>query len=469
MFGEKKMKTIIKLVFITVMLMAAIGCLASCSTWDSPYEDFAKEGYDIKIRFDATGGYFGSANKTDLVNVYTKENATVNGEGKAEIYIQDPNTRGKDYTTSKQDYVFIGWYTERNLREDADGNMLDEYGRITTDKEKQAYIYSGKWDFANPLNVDKDKSYGIDEFALTLYAAWAPRTMYQIYQIDTKGQIVVDESGSPIVNEVYASKLLLPEWKDGKMNYQNFLKLDGKTFDSASLTADFKEAVSNKEFPAGVINYENGTLENSIKQIYTKWLDGTWFKVSDITHLTSNAFKDGIYVLETDLDFTGKNWPAMFSGDTFTGKIIGNGHKISNVTVRQRNVADQNGGLFASIGEGAVIENVSFENITYAVEAGSRKQGASFGMLTGSLSEDAKLTNVTLSGTLKISEKINKNESCTIGIVSGNSDIVPTTGIDTSKITCEAVVVDSKGNTTPSEKLTVKVEENGLVTLTFDE
>jgi hypothetical protein len=461
------MKTTIKILLITVMLLAALCCLASCSTWDSPYEDFAKEGYDIKIRFDATGGYFGSANKTDLVNVYTKENAPVNGAGMSEIYIQDPNERGKDYTTTKQDYVFIGWYTERKLRTDDKGNMLDEYGRITTDASKQSYIYSGMWDFSKPLNVASDKSYGIDEFALTLYAAWAPRTMYQIYQIDANGSLVLDANGSPVINEVYANKLSLPDWKDGEMNYGSFLKLDDKTFNGASLSADFKDEYKEKEFPSGVINYEKGILEDSIKQIYTKWLDGTWFKVSKLEHLTKNAFSNGIYVLEADLDFTDKNWPSMFSSDTFTGKIIGNGHKISNVKIRQRDITAQNGGLFAVIGEGAVIENVSFENITYTVETGSRKQGASFGLLAGSLSSEARLTNVSLSGVLKIADKINKNESCTIGIVSGNSDIVKT-GIDTSKITCEAVTVDLKGNTTPSESLTVKVEENGLVTLTFE-
>jgi hypothetical protein len=278
---------------------------------------------------------------------------------------------------------------------------------------------------------------------------------------------VLDANGSPVINEVYANKLSLPDWKDGEMNYGSFLKLDDKTFNGASLSADFKDEYKEKEFPSGVINYEKGILEDSIKQIYTKWLDGTWFKVSKLEHLTKNAFSNGIYVLEADLDFTDKNWPSMFSSDTFTGKIIGNGHKISNVKIRQRDITAQNGGLFAVIGEGAVIENVSFENITYTVETGSRKQGASFGLLTGSLSSEARLTNVSLSGVLKIADKINKNESCTIGIVSGNSDIVKT-GIDTSKITCEAVTVDLKGNTTPSESLTVKVEENGLVTLTFE-
>ena len=61
----------------------------------------------------------------------------------------------------------------------------------------------------------------------------------------------------------------------------------------------------------------------------------------------------------------------------------------------------QQGGLFGFIGEGASITDLHFDNVTYTA-VGSRIQGATIGLLAGTISDKATLENVTISGKLLI-------------------------------------------------------------------
>ena len=68
------------------------------------------------------------------------------------------------------------------------------------------------------------------------------------------------------------------------------------------------------------------------------------------------------YELVADIDLTGMDWQPIGSFDEpFSGVFKGNGHKISNLTIRGSNTAGT--GLFAAIGDGGRVENVGLMNV----------------------------------------------------------------------------------------------------------
>ncbi|MBR2025269.1 MAG: hypothetical protein IKA02_05630 [Clostridia bacterium] len=446
----------IKYLLITVMLLIAVCFVASCSQWDTPYDDLDKDGYTVSVRFDPNGGMFAETENVYVVDVFDLNNAKTNASGKKEISLLAPNDskRGSiKYDVSKSKSMFVGWYTDKQPRVDENGNPLDEYGVLTSvSGREQGYVYSGLWDFdTSKLELDPNKEYTSEENVLTLYAAWAPYFNYEIYIENENGEF--DK-----LSDINAETINLPSWgSNGKMNRNSFPNVDGKTFKEASLQNDFAQLISGDL--TGEIDYETGTIkgDGTIK-VYTRYMDGVWFKITTSNQFKENSRLDGCYIIENDLDFTGVTWSSTIATGSFKGQIIGNGHKMSNITVNQGDTSIMRGGLFGGIDSGAVIENVTFENITYNMNAGSLKNGASFGLLAGTISNEAELTEVSISGTFNISSEIYQNATYSIGVLSGN---VIETGVDISNITCQ--VKDDQ------TKLTIEVEDNGQITLAFAE
>lgn len=438
------------------MLLIAVCFVASCSQWDTPYEKLDKDGYNVSVRFDANGGIFAGTEDVYIVDVFNLNNAKENNEGKKEISLLAPNDskRGTGaFEISKTKSIFVGWYTDRQLRVDENGNPLDAYGELTSvSGREQAYTYSGKWDFGTSvLELDANKEYKSEENVLTLYAAWVPSFVFDIYVENENGEFELLESKETLSIE-------LPRWNDktGKMDLKDLDGIDGKTFKEASLTKDFNELVTGTI--NGEIDYETGTMQGDGKvEVYTKWLDGVWFNISTPKQFKDNSRLDGCYIINNDLDFTGIVWSSTLATESFKGQIIGNGHKFTNITVNQGDTSKMRGGLFGSIDSTAVIKDVTFENVTYNMNAGSLKAGASFGLFAGTIAESATLENVAVSGTFNISSEIYPDTEYLLGKLSGN---VINKGIDISNITCQ--VKDDQ------EALSIEINEgNGQITLNF--
>ena len=446
----------IKFTLITVMLLIAVCLVASCSQWDTPYENLDKDGYNVSVRFDANGGIFAGTEDVYIVDVFNLNNAKTNENGKKEISLIAPNDpkRGTGaFEISKTKSIFVGWYTDRQLRVDEKGNPLDAYGVLTSvSGREQGYTYSGKWDFEkSKLELDPNKEYKSEENALTLYAAWVPSFVFDVYIEQADGSFELLTSKETLEIE-------LPRWneKSGKMDVKSLPTVENKTFKEASLTKDFSELVTGTV--KGGIDYETGTMQGDGKvEIYTRYLDGVWFKISTPKQFKDNSRLDGCYIIENDLDFTGIIWSSTLATEMFKGQIIGNGHKMSNITVNQGSTTVMRGGLFGGFDASANIENVSFENITFNMNAGSLKTGASFGLLAGTISQEATLKDVTVSGNFNISSEIYESATYMIGVLSGN---VISTGIDISNIFCQV--------TGETDKLSIEVE-NGQITLNFAE
>jgi len=82
----------------------------------------------------------------------------------------------------------------------------------------------------------------------------------------------------------------------------------------------------------------------------------------------------------------------------FTGSIVGNGHTFKNIAVEQTNNSKVNAGLFGYLAEGAAISDLTFENVSFTIKAGTRVAGTSYGLLAGTISEKAVFENVAITG-----------------------------------------------------------------------
>ncbi len=469
---KRRSKIIIGL--LVVCAAALVG--AGCSTSSNPYNDFNKTGFEISVFYDSNGGKFSTSDNSNLVDTLPKD-AFKNGGVKLlepGDEKRGPNGGGTEesLTRSKVErsgYFLAGWYKTREPRVDASGNMLDDYGEITTDEKKQGWIYNDKWDFETDLlEIDSDKKYDANTPVLTLYAGWIPNFTFRFY---AKNVVSTDENDNEIVNpdwSVYGSQtfnkltqsdeLKVPSWnmEKGSVEYGRFPQLSGKTFDKIYLNKELTDEVTSETLKhAGTVNYERGIAENPVAIYYTTWREGVWYKITKAAQMVDNdnVSVNGNYEILNDLDFTGFDWPLAFSQSDFTGKIIAeNEVTLSNISVNQINNQRTYGGLFGRIIDEAEIRNVNFENVTYNMMSGSRMQGASFGLLAGFISSTVTFENVNVSGKINVGNVYplyaagggDKDyfTGYSIGLLNGNTSAYKPVGINFD-ITCEAVEVQS--------------------------
>ena len=443
---------------IAVILMMATLFSSAGSQWKDPYKQFDKKGYSVSVRFDAGDGRFANRDIT-VVDVFSLDDYTADADGNVQISLLDPQDKlrgAQAYVVDNPGYTLAGWYTDRQPRVDEQGRPLDEYGELTeVSGRAQGYVYSGKWDFAaNTVSVDPDTVKSGSDAVLTLYAAWVPGVQFNLYDVNH-----LDRNGNPTLLQTYtASKLTVPTWKNGAVSLGgSFPKLDGTP---NAIYAD-KEMTQPITAPISVeINYENGTTNTPAVNVYVDLWEGQWFKISSVKQFYKHARADGNYIIEADLDFSVKGaiWPTNFykGQNQFTGKIIGNGHTLSNITVLQPAGAQQ-GGLFGFIGAGASITDLHFENVTYTA-SGSRIQGSTFGLLAGTLSDQATLENVTVSGKLLIDPSLLLDgvDCATYGILAGAGSV--------PGISLENIKVEATGDNKNAVIITVN-KETGEITL----
>ena len=450
------MKKQFKLLGLTVAVLAVMLCITACGKWEDPYKALEKEGYSVSVRFDAGEGVFTNTEDVFVVDVFSMADMKTNGEGERYTYLLTPDDtrRGQSaYAVSYDGHFLAGWYMERTLRVNDKGEALDEYGRLCSESGKpQGYVYAKPWDFSKPLTIDPDGDYTAGENYMTLYAAWVPYFDFEFYAVNGDGT-------TTHLQTIQAISLDLPEWNKstGKIDMKKYPTREGMTFEAAYLDAALTEAAPTAL--TGSWDAETATSTTDTIKVYTTWMEGEWFHIYTAEQFKNNSRLGGHYILQDDLDFTNVIWSNTLAQGVFTGKIIGNGHTISGVTVTQADRTDKEptyfGGIFGSLGETAEFRDVHFENITYKIAAGSRMQGVSFGLLAGVVADNAVFENVTVGGQLVVST-MNLPGDYSMGLICGTGTAE---GVDHANVTA-----------TVAESISASVEINdttGEVTVNF--
>ncbi len=487
------MNKIWKYLIAVALLTFGVLAVAGCSQWDSAYKTLDEEGKTVSVRFDANGGIV--ASKADaIVDVFNINNFKVNADGKVEISLLDPSsglrtTNGQGVRPERTGYFLAGWYAERTPRVDENGNRLDMYGEIIPEGDtetEQGYIYGGKWDFEkDTLELDPSATYTSAEPQLTLYAAWVPYFSIEFYaqdengvfrQFDADGNFITDEAETETTEETSSEtetgaekketvlmEIVLPVWNEenGKLDMKNIPKRFGMTFDAAYL--DEAMTLPAPAVIQGPVDEEKGICTARSVKIYTTWKEGNWFRIYTAKQLCDNVGVNNHYDIRADLDFTGYVWPNTFATTVFQGSFVGNGHTISNVKVTQGNISNMYGGLFGILGDNSTVRDITFENTTYLLAAGSNKQGATFGAFVGQMREGATLENVTFNGILKIGAECWPQSIYAVNLLIGSGMVNGQLPGVTHRVDCELDTPEENNITYVKDVLT------GAVTLTFPE
>ena len=406
-------------IWIVVMILVTMLLVTGCSEEASPYQINDAEGYSVSVKFDANGGYFGT-NTYVIVDAYNVSEMKKNSDGNVELALLSPDNelRGIDaYTAQNPGYFLAGWYAERT--ETAEG-----------------YTYGKKWDFqADRLTVDPAKAYSADAPVMTLYAVWVPKFQVEFFDLGSG-----DLLGTYEFNPTQAEDILVPTWDEetGAIEMYDFPEKDGYTFNGAYYDAAGTQAVDTPALVhPGVVNEATGAAENATLQVYLDWTEGEWYRIYTAEQFLDNASVSGSYEICADLDFEGLIWPTALVYGNFSGTIEGNGHILRNISVEQTNNSKTNAGLFGYLTESAAIRNLTLENVAFTIQAGTRVAGTSYGLLAGSISGDAQLTDVVItSGQLLIDAAAYfGTDDYTIGLLCG----MGSADIDISGITCQVI------------------------------
>ncbi len=446
------MKKRSKSILIAFMLLAALMLVTACSDNAGTYDKLDAAGYTVSVKFDANGGLF-APNTSVIVDSYNISDMAKNDAGNAQLALLAPNDsvrgEGNHYNVNKSGYFLAGWYTERT-----------ETG--TDEKGNPTYTYANKWNFETDLlEVDASKTYSASEPVVTLYAAWVPEFQINFISLDNNESV-----GTYKFTPTATTEIKVPEWsEDGSMKMYNFPKRDGYTFEAAYYDQAATKLAEGTLTHTGTINEENGTADNIVMDVYVNWKEGEWYRISTVKQFQQYAHTGGSYELLADLDFQcnsedskdHKFWPDALIYGTFNGTIVGNGHTISNVNVEQTNNSATNAGLFGALGENAKITDLTFENVTFTVKKGARVTGASYGLLAGSISSGATISNLKiLNSTLQVDSGCYfATEEYTIGKICGSGDY--------GLIDCSGIVCKVTGDET---KLTI-IETDNLIELAF--
>ncbi len=387
---------------------------------DSRYDQNDAAGNTVSVKFDANGGFF-TTNTSVIVDSYnpTKLPQT-DGTIKIPLISPDDAVRGKGNTfpASQSGYFLAGWYAKRT--ENPDGTVT----------------YGEKWDFeTSRLEIDANGSYTSSQPVLTLYAVWVPVFQVEYYDLET-GEMLDSQDYNP----TNSKPITIPAWDEetGAMELYDFPERPGYTFRQAFYDAEGTQPVQGTQIAhTGTVDPATGIAKDPVMKLYIQWDEGEWYRILTAEQFLENATPSGSYEILADLDFEGEVWPTTLMYGNFSGTIRGNGHTMKNITLTQNDNSRVNAGLFGSLTESASIQDLKLENVTFTIKAGTRKAGTSYGLFTGSVSADAQISGVSITGsTLAVdSDCYFGTEEYAVGLICGSGQ----TDLDFSGITVKAV------------------------------
>ena len=262
-------KRIFSALFAIILIASAMGMTACAGT---VYDELAKDGYTVKVTYNANGGAINETQDVTIVEVYNANDVVTRG-GKTGIALLAPeDARREDgvFKLTKSDettlYYQVGWYTARELRFDENGQALDCFGvPVSESGREQGYVYSGKWDFNKDL-VDPE---ALENGELTLYAAWIPTFTYEFYSENESGEFEK-------IGATDKFTLNYPKWNDrkGEFDMKDFPKVEEKVFAGAYLDEAMTRPIEgNFDGREVFIDFENGIVESSTIKIFIKWAE----------------------------------------------------------------------------------------------------------------------------------------------------------------------------------------------------
>ena len=190
--------------------------------------------------------------------------------------------------------------------------------------------------------------------------------------------IPLNDAGDTVFN------LVVKEGKRHSYRYQFVVNRIGTVVQNIDMDGD------------GLIEINDATHLNAVRHR----LDGSAYQereTADVVYCIGGCTG---YELTADIDLAGISWqPIGNLGEPFTGVFRGNGHRISNLTIKANNT--NNVGLFGAIGDNGRVENVGLVNVDIAGRSSIGSiAGYNFGTIINSYAEGKLWATSTYGGGL---------------------------------------------------------------------
>ncbi len=421
------MKHLMK-VLVTVLLVLTVLALAGCGAEKDQYAQNNEGGYTVSVQYHANGGQFAT-------NTYTITDS-YKAAGKTELMLLEPGdpARSEPQTAERSGYFLAGWYTEctETGEKDKNGNPI--------------CTYSGYWDFAtDTLPIEAGKSYSAEEPVLHLYAAWVPNFTYAFYDLES-GELIESVPINPLNPKELELELSTWDQNTGRVNKKDIPVVSGYTFNALYLDEAGTQKVEEASIQhSGALDLETAVATGDVMNLYVDYMEGSFTAVYTAQDLFDGLSAGKDLMIMEDLDFTDVQWDSFVWAYPYGGKLMGNGHTLSNITV---NIAPENvngqeylyAGLFGKLEETAVIQDVTLKNLQINVQEGTLGFGdyendIAIGILAGETAEGATTTNVTFEGCTAQIDVTIENYDYTFRTMEGVT--VTLTGEGSDKLTTE--------------------------------
>ena len=284
-------------------------------------------------------------------------------------------TPGKEYglvkIPTKENYSYKGFYV---VEENEDGTYT------VTDK---------KWNFSTDRVADKNVilcAMWWDNFKINLHYG----NNYSLVKTVPVSRLS-DDVGTPNSSSISPSSFT-------QDNY-TFLSYNSVKDGGAATEIDFSKWKLTLDM------FDNADLAYDV---YGKSLDGVYQLVRTAGDFSLSAATENTnYYLLADINLNGHSYDDEAITNTtklpktYNGKFIGNGHTISNFEMKLASLDStySNFGLFRSLGAGAVIDDVTFENFTLNYNISIPSIHYEVGILAGQATSTAKVNKVNVACT----------------------------------------------------------------------
>jgi hypothetical protein len=335
--------------------------------------------------------------QAQTVNEAQTESYGIAGAGVANIagLAERPTTAGYTYLLSTTKSGYAGTYAfesaadktsfQNFLNGSGAVNPIDNYYKLNT-TTKKADSTTGKmidtWD-SQSLKYDNNVGYLVgtntgsvtDSFfgtgdASASYIGDDGVYMLGTQQIKTSSNPPINTWSSSVWNFTGTRPTLKNQNVEGSedINPNNLGKLEDEKAYSYKTVDSYN--TKNVTLNTALNNYSaNVSVSNSAQLTYAQALAAGYNAAHVITSASDfvskiNADKAGSFIITSDVDMStlGTLNNSAITG-TFTGKLDGNGHKVSGLTIDTNNAAVNNIGLFSQL-SGATIKNLGLENVS---------------------------------------------------------------------------------------------------------
>ncbi len=383
---------------LILLIVAALLTFVGCELGMTKEQALGKYNLEASVTYYANGGKFSSG--------ATKQEVWYKSDSRPINFVADGQMSGTEMNLTRDKYKFLNWYHVAEEGKNEDGTPI--LSSVYDEKTKQ-YFYTP--DLSRP--VDFSKKLQKDEHWY-ICADWEAELMVRVYLVCESP--IQGSLGSDLVTYYPVGSAEAQQDETKALLY---------TYDFRGGVADFQwdyypvRPISDHTFVGyyydkACTQLVTGKIAKDEADVvlYAKYIEGDWNiirKASEVKDIfQSNSASDKFYFIK-DIDMTGVTCGLRTPRETKC-TILGNGFTVKNLTVEKSSKVGLS--LFGAVSKNAVVENLTFENVTCTYNFPKPAEGATSNLsvyfVCASVDAGAKVENVTFKGALSMNLELPK-------------------------------------------------------------